>query len=253
MNRMEELILTEVFRPFTVHSEQGRKWRKDCRAYFGLSFCIDGQITYTMGDRTFVSRQGYAVLLPRGASYSLTGDREGRFPVINFQCEGFSCEEILVLPLRDADDCLRRFEALRELFAQKEGRLQIFSAFYALLGAVLAPKDGTPHPLQSVVRYVEDNLHDPALSNTRLAQRIGISEVYLRRLFWEHLGLTPKQYVLEKRLRRARELLVDTALSVTEVAQACGFSSPYHFCRAFRQKTGTTPTEYARRNTVYQI
>ena len=253
MNLTETFLLTEVFQPVTVHSKQGRKWHQPKRGDFGISFCIDGQITYTMGDKSFVSRQGYAVLLPQGANYSLTGDREGRFPVINFRCEGFSCDEILVLPLRDADDCLRRTEALRELFAQKEGHLKIFSAFYALLDAVFAQKASTPHPLQSVVRYIEDNLHDPALSNTRLAQRIGISEVYLRRLFWEHLGLTPKQYVLEKRLSRARELLVDTALSVTEVASACGFSSPYHFCRAFRQKTGTTPTEYARRNTVYQI
>jgi len=252
MNTAEDLCLTEVFAPVMVHSEQGRQWQKTCREYFGLSFCIDGQITYTMGDKTFVSRQGYAVLLPQGATYSLAGDREGRFPVINFHCENFSCTEILVLPLRDAKDCIRRFEALRELFAQGESRLKVFSAFYALLDVVFSPRK-QHGPLQSVVRYIGENLADPALSNDALAARLGISEVYLRRLFLEHLGTTPKQYVLGARLQRAKELLLDTDFSVQQIAQACGFSSPYHFCRAFRQRTGLPPTEYARRNKIYQI
>ena len=54
-------------------------------------------------------------------------------------------------------------------------------------------------------------------------------------------------------LTEAKQLLVDTTLAVTDISSACGFSSLYHFCRYFKNKTGMTPTEYAKQNRIFQI
>ena len=91
------------------------------------------------------------------------------------------------------------------------------------------------------------------LSKAALAKKAGISEVYLRKLFLTYYKITPKQYILDIRLSKAKQLLVDTAFTVTDIARECGFASLYHFCRCFKKKTGTTPTEYAKNNRIYQI
>ena len=69
------------------------------RQSYGLSLCISGQITYTMNGENYISDQNKAVLLPKGGTYSLHGDKEGFFPVVNFKCENFNCDEIVVVSL----------------------------------------------------------------------------------------------------------------------------------------------------------
>ncbi len=59
-------------------------------------------------------------------------------------------------------------------------------------------------------------------------------------------GSPPYRYVLGRRIERAKDLLADTSLSITDVALACGFSSSAHFATAFRQAQGATPSSYRR-------
>ena len=223
------------------------------RQSYGLSLCISGQITYTMNDRTYVSRPNCAVLLPQGGSYSLFGDKEGLFPVVNFTCTNFHCDEIAVFPLEQADSCLKSFETLKSLFQRGDSSLEIYSVFYDLLSKVFPASTQVPGPLDFAVKYIEKHLHDPKLSNVALAKKVGISEVYLRKLFVSHCGITPKQYLLEARIRKAKQLLVDTPFTVTAIAETCGFSSVYHFCRAFKKRTGMTPTHYAESHILYKM
>jgi len=55
------------------------------------------------------------------------------------------------------------------------------------------------------------------------------------------------------RIQKAKSLLTNGTHTITAVSEECGFSSLYHFCRAFKEKTGMTPTEYAKDSKIYQI
>ena len=222
------------------------------RPTYGLSFCKSGQITYTMNGKQFVSAPDCAVLLPQGGHYALHGDKDGVFPVINFDCAQPLFEEIIVLPLRDAEDCLREVERM-EALCLSEDRLGLFSVFYGLLKKVFTDQTVSGGALQELLRYIEANIASPELSNELLAKKLCISEVYLRKLFLRHFQTTPKQYVLDMRIRKAKQLLTDTSLSVTAISEACGFSGVYHFCRIFKQKAGVTPTRFAKEHKVYHI
>ncbi|HEX2951574.1 MAG TPA: helix-turn-helix transcriptional regulator [Armatimonadota bacterium] len=68
--------------------------------------------------------------------------------------------------------------------------------------------------------------------------------MYFRKLFREQYGLSPKQYLQQIRMEKAEELLQSNLFSVTVIAEKTGFSSVYHFCRAFKNYTGFTPLEY---------
>lgn len=253
MGILDNIVITDIDTPFVVHSEKGRKFQMTNRQNYGLSLCISGQITYTMNGKQYISDQNKAVLLPKGGTYSLHGDKEGFFPVINFKCDNFNCEEIAVLPLEVSQACIKDFEALKDLFLHDKNRLKIFSAFYELLDKVSSAYSQKQQPLAYVIKYIDENIQNPELSNTCLARQIGISEVYLRKLFLAHYNITPKQYILDIRIQKAKQMLINTPFTVTAISEECGFSSLYHFCRAFKKKTGMAPTEYTNLNKIYQI
>ena len=86
-----------------------------------------------------------------------------------------------------------------------------------------------------------------------LAKKLGISEVYLRKLFSVHYGTSPRQFIIDMRIQKAKSLLTNGTHTITSISEECGFSSLYHFCRTFKDKTGMTPTEYAKNGKIYQI
>ena len=102
---------------------------------------------------------------------------------------------------------------------------------------------GITHPrLLEAIEIMEGDLEEP-LSRDALAARTGISTRQLERLFRKYLQRTPTRYYLELRLYRARGLLTQTALSVLDVALACGFVSASHFSKCYRESFHKTPRE----------
>jgi transcriptional regulator GlxA family with amidase domain len=100
---------------------------------------------------------------------------------------------------------------------------------------------GVRHPkLSMVIQMMEANIEEP-ISPSILAQDVGMSTRQLERLFRRYLNRSPKRYYMELRLQKARNLLMQTDMSVINVALACGFASPSHFSKCYRAHYGTTP------------
>jgi transcriptional regulator GlxA family with amidase domain len=105
----------------------------------------------------------------------------------------------------------------------------------------LPARIGARHPkLVGIIEEMETNLEEP-LSPSVLARQAGLSARQLERLFRRYLDRSPKRYYLELRLKKARSLLLQTDMSVINVALACGFSSPSHFSKCYRAFYGRTP------------
>ncbi|OWU84895.1 AraC family transcriptional regulator [Oceanicola sp. 22II-s10i] len=100
---------------------------------------------------------------------------------------------------------------------------------------------GVRHPkLSQVIQIMEANIEDP-ISPAILARDVGMSTRQLERLFRRYLNRSPKRYYMELRLQKARNLLMQTDMSVINVALACGFASPSHFSKCYRAQYETTP------------
>lgn len=105
----------------------------------------------------------------------------------------------------------------------------------------LPARIGARHPkLVGIIEQMENNLEEP-LSPSLLARQAGLSTRQLERLFRRYLDRSPKRYYLELRLNKSRSLLLQTDMSVINVALACGFSSPSHFSKCYRAFYGRTP------------
>lgn len=92
------------------------------------------------------------------------------------------------------------------------------------------------------LQIMQNNIEDP-LTPDEIAGVVRISTRQMERLFSKHLGLSPKRYYLQMRLDKARELLRQTTLSVTEICVACGFRSPSHFSKSYRAAFGVSPSQ----------
>ncbi|PIB26178.1 AraC family transcriptional regulator [Amylibacter kogurei] len=100
---------------------------------------------------------------------------------------------------------------------------------------------GVRHPkLAEVIKMMEENIEEP-ISPSILAKDVGMSTRQLERLFRRYLDRSPKRYYMELRLQKARNLLMQTGMTVINVALACGFASPSHFSKCYRAQYNTTP------------
>lgn len=99
--------------------------------------------------------------------------------------------------------------------------------------------------LRHLVDYIETHLGDE-LSLEAMAAEVGLNPFYLSRVFKAALGQSPHQYVLERRMERARTLLRETATPIAEIALSTGFSSQSHLSNWFRRRVGVSPAAYRR-------
>lgn len=100
---------------------------------------------------------------------------------------------------------------------------------------------GVRHPkLSRVIQMMEQSIEEP-ISPAILAKDVGMSTRQLERLFRRYLSRSPKRYYMELRLQKARNLLMQTDMTVINVALACGFASPSHFSKCYRSHYDTTP------------
>jgi AraC family transcriptional regulator len=96
------------------------------------------------------------------------------------------------------------------------------------------------HQLRQVIDYINGHL-DQDLGLAELAKIVQMSPHYFTRLFKQSTGLTPHQYVIHRRVERAKELLLNGELTIAEVAYSVGFANQSHLNRHLKRLLGVTP------------
>lgn len=116
---------------------------------------------------------------------------------------------------------------------------------HASLPAPEARRGLAPWQVRKVTDYMRERLGCP-LGLDELAGVVGLSRFHFCTCFREATGATPHEWLVRLRIEKARQLLADPALPVTDVGLAVGYETPSSFSAAFRRLTGVTPTAYRR-------
>ncbi len=96
---------------------------------------------------------------------------------------------------------------------------------------------------ERVVRFIHEHYHDPQMSLTMVADAIGVTEIYLSKLFKHMTGDNFSKYVESLRMKEAGELLAQEEYSISDVAEKVGYNSPQVFRRAYHRYYGISPSE----------
>ena len=96
---------------------------------------------------------------------------------------------------------------------------------------------------ESVRIYLQEN-YDKTVDFSALADSLAVSAPYLSKVFHEQAGTSPSKYLTDIRMREARKLLMDTGLTVQEIAARVGYPDPFHFSRSFKKTVGVSPAQF---------
>lgn len=253
MEALKKITVINIDDATTVFSPKGRFVEMKNRYCYGLSFCLKGQITYTHKGTEYISDPEHAILLPQAETYKLYGNKEGCFPVIDFFCNDFITDSFKVYSIKDPEPYIKDFEKIKSLFLFDRNKPLIYSIFYGMIDRLMREQQPKNDILYPAIKYLENNISNSELNNSLLASKANISEIYFRKLFIEKMGITPKQYILDVRMQKAKRLLTESEYSISAIAEECGFSSVYSFSRAFKEKIALSPTEYAKKNKIFKL
>ena len=143
--------------------------------------------------------------------------------------------------------CEQTFREIISAFSSgiPEGRFRAQALFYHFLSNLAAFYSEKKDPrITQALTYMHAHFHDPSLTVEKIAEQVYVSSVFLRRLFREQLGCTPVKQLTSLRVDAAGQLLIQSGLSVSEIALQCGFSDAKYLSKVFHDATGMTPRQY---------
>ncbi|MCF3649900.1 AraC family transcriptional regulator [Synoicihabitans lomoniglobus] len=227
------------------------------QADFQLVLVLSGTATVDIDDRSVLVTAGSAILLHPGRREHFHWDREERthhtwcavppeFAVAAGADRWGRGPEIRPITARLAQLMELGLSLAPRAVAATPGLVRAL-ALAAMAEFAASDHTGAPPridparaPLQRVFDWLGQHLAEPIDVNT-MARVAGVSRAQLGRIFRTELATTPMHYVWNLRTERGAQLLRDTGLTITEIAEQGGFPNAFHFSRRFRARFGASP------------
>ncbi len=218
------------------------------RNFDALSFRIEADtvIDYKNGQLDF--GDGSIGYFPSNVDYTRSAKKD-KMIVVNFNLINYHSNEIELFLPTEVEKYRDLFEQLLSCWQGKSTAYQHKSA--AILSTVFAElyKDNIKiYPqkskIQSSIKYIEKNHLKPDFSLVEAAAKSFISPTYFRKLFRAEFGISPKQYVIKRRINYAASLILTGYYSLQEVAECCGYTDYKHFSAEFKKLLGVSPSQY---------
>ena len=180
------------------------------------------------------------------AENSFMGKKKKKYGVVDFQTLNREAQRLIdefELKIRPAD-------RLKNLSVAMQQMVEILmERFRMLLVAAGGPQNVDSQQISSVCDYVKEHYQEN-LSLSSLSEAMGYSAKYLSRLFKENMSWNLSDYIQYVRIEKAKELLVQTQLSVEEIQEQVGIPSRTTFIRVFKKFEGLPPGQYRKLGTM---
>lgn len=230
-----------------------------------MVFVREGTARWTIGGENFVAGTENLIFVPEGVRHSAVSVGTKPFCAIfvHFTARVLGVQCVLDLlgfpPKVDGDENFAKaaFELTRLFHLKPQGwklrgtalvtdvLLRCVQEQPQLFRPTASPKDAKAIKLLCPAFQLFAST-DGKVTVSDLAKAAMCSPTHLRRLFQKAIGMSPKEWLLERRLQKAAQLLQTTDRTVQQIADICGFESLSHFTRYFKVKFGVTPAQYRR-------
>ena len=233
-------------------------WGPGVRSHYLIHYIISGKGVFYCGPNKFHLKKGqiFVVFPDTIVKYEADEIDPWHYVWINFygeesksilQAAGLSLQNPVknVQGGNDLADMLRQMPSERT--ADMSENLKFFAKLYEFMS--LLTREGCHAEskesdyLEEAVRYIKAHHHEQ-ITVESIARYVGISRKYLYAIFKNALGISPKDYVIDYRMEKAKEFLLNESLPVGSIAYSVGYDDALNFSKMFKSKTGMSPSEY---------
>ena len=232
--------------------------RRIHQPFLSIEYILKGELWIRSGKRAFAAEQGDLCLLHRHGNYDYYFRPGTPTRLMTFVLHGSALDSLLrilnldrtaVFPLAEAERLTDLFDRMKQHIHEKfrtarSDEINSGLSFELLqyLSNARIP-EVVPEKLDRIREYLEESTGD-VLEMEALAKRFQFSLPTLNREFRRHFGMTPYHYRLERRMKKAEELLLQTELPIKEIAFLLGYGKPLYFSSEFTRFRGISPRKF---------
>lgn len=220
------------------------------RKYHAFIFRTAGVATYQFSDKQFTTLKGQVIFIPKDIPYNfILNEEDTRYTSVSFEADIHPLEPKLYSfeNFSEADFICNHFPEFIKLGNRFE-KYKCYSVFYNFLSFINLSENtsyGDKRKLEIIlpaINYLKKHIFDCSLKIGKLHTLCRVSDAYFRRIFIKEFGMSPNQYVIEKRLSYAQSLIDNGDFTtISEVSRSAGYSDPLYFSRLFKKKYGISP------------
>ena len=249
----ENIQVSGVYRCDKSALIAGQKLSFRPRPRHAFVFFLSGRCQYTYEKSgVLIGEANSLVYLPQGESYEVLPLEDCSCVVINFDAQDHTPSPAFVITRRSFAQMKEWMLTAASVYQRPRPgcEAELCSLVYRIIAQIQRScnqdylTSQQRSKLQPALAYLEQYSLDKDIQVKNLAALCGISERYFDTLFFRYYQISPKQYLLRKKLDHAQMLLESTPLPIAAVAEESGFASVYHFSRIFKRYTGMSPTVY---------
>ncbi len=252
---LSDLIIKRIHSISDIYTERKASSKRRNRQLWALVIKYEGETRYISNGREYISDINNIAVLPKGCDYDWQCVESGHFVIVEFECEKV-CREIFSFNVKNGEPFLNTVKKMERARALKKTayRLEELKELYGLMASLLkaAQSDYVPsvkkEKILPAIEYIAEN-YGKRISNDELASSLGISTVYFRKMFKEIIGMSPGNYIMMTKMKKAEEMLKSDYSSITDIAYSLGYNNVYEFSRGFKNFTGKSPLKYAKEHT----
>lgn len=253
MDVLSDLAVISIHSVNRIYTEKGSGGVRESRPCWAAVMKYEGETVYNYAGKEYISNSKRLAILPKGCSYKWECTESGHFIIIEFDGNA-EYDRLFSIPIHSRDKILNEFQKAERCMTLKETayRLRTAELVNRILYMLVTERARQYVPgskqkkILAAAEYMREN-YNRELSNNALAEISGCSTVYFRKLFTEVCGASPISYLHTLRTEKAKELLCSDCGSVGAVALAVGYKNIYDFSRAFKRRTGMSPTEFVKK------
>lgn len=223
------------------------------KKHHSFIFRTEGVGVYNINGKSIKIHEGELAFLPKGSSYEFRriSEKKCKYMSIVFEAD-IQNPQLTIFNLENFNDKNYMLGHFVNFFNCKapDKKFKCYSLFYALLShlsLIEHPNYATKskmYLIKTALDHLNDHIFDKNLKIEDLADMCKISTTYFRTIFISNFGVTPKEYVVNTRITRAKEILDgESGNTISEVSSLVGYSDPLYFSRAFKKKYGVPPTK----------
>ena len=215
--------------------------------YYDLTFVLKGEMHYVVNGKKYILSENDAILIPPGALRERIGGGEA----VKYVSYNFLANDDANLPSmvylkgvisHDIRAICQIFSAshISDIYSTREKVVNILNYILLEIRDIIMLESNNKHIID-IIKYINENISAPITLST-VSERVNLTKEYVSHIFKKETGKTVTDYINERKMMIAKEMILGSGYDLTEIADRLGYDNYSYFSKLFKKQFGTSPS-----------